>query len=151
METIPYETRSFQQAAGSSVVVMSHTLLPIHTNADGTAFGGQIMAWMDICAGTTLLLLTIVVHVFFFTGIAAKRHCMTAVVTASMDDLHFRNTAKVGCSTCVPACTLTTSAHLTAFRETCKPVDSLVHPHAHATSTRMLIYAFILSWEMLSL
>lgn len=64
METIPYETRSFKNATGSSVVVMSHTLLPIHTNADGTAFGGQIMAWMDICAGK----LQLFVSVFAYHG-----------------------------------------------------------------------------------
>jgi acyl-CoA hydrolase len=34
--------------------------------------GGQIMAWMDLCA-----------------GIAAKRHCRQSVVTASFDELYF--------------------------------------------------------------
>lgn len=63
---------------GSPVVIMSHTLLPTHTDAQGNGFAGQIMAWMDICA-----------------GIAAKRHCSQPVVTASMDDLYFRNLCKV--------------------------------------------------------
>jgi acyl-CoA hydrolase len=45
----------------------------------GVRGAGQIMAWMDLCA-----------------GIAAKRHCRGPVVTASMDDLHFRDVAKLG-------------------------------------------------------
>lgn len=52
---------------------MTEIVLPSHTNPLGTAFGGQVMAWIDICA-----------------GIAAQRHARQIVVTASMDDLHFR-------------------------------------------------------------
>ena len=81
METLPYEIKFESNDSNNGdrdVVIMSNSLLPTHTNANGTAFGGQIMAWMDICA-----------------GIAAKRHCRTAVVTASMDDLFFRSMAKV--------------------------------------------------------
>jgi len=62
-----------------SPIVMTYTLLPPYADASGNAFGGHIMSNMDICA-----------------GIAAKKHCSKAVVTASMDDLYFRNTAKVG-------------------------------------------------------
>ncbi len=53
---------------------MTEIVLPSHTNPLGTAFGGQVMAWIDICA-----------------GIAAQRHARQVVVTASMDDLHFRS------------------------------------------------------------
>ncbi len=59
--------------ACESYVEMTEIVLPSHTNPLGTAFGGQIMAWIDICA-----------------GIAAQRHARQIVVTASMDDLHFR-------------------------------------------------------------
>lgn len=59
--------------ACESYVEMTEIVLPTHTNALGTAFGGQVMAWTDICA-----------------GIAATRHARQIVVTASMDDLHFR-------------------------------------------------------------
>ncbi len=52
---------------------MTEIVLPSHTNPLGTAFGGQVMAWIDICA-----------------GIAAQRHARQVVVTASMDDLHFK-------------------------------------------------------------
>jgi acyl-CoA hydrolase len=64
MEQVPYNVSlpSSSEKQGNpfqdNIVIMSHTLLPTHTDANGTAFGGQIMAWMDICA-----------------GIAAKRHC----------------------------------------------------------------------------
>jgi acyl-CoA hydrolase len=74
MEPVSYFTPvHFDDTKREDVVSMSEQVLPTHTNAQGLVFGGQIMAWMDICA-----------------GIAAKRHCRTAVVTASMDDLHFR-------------------------------------------------------------
>eukprot|EP01119_Soliformovum_irregulare_P001518 TRINITY_DN11218_c0_g1_i1.p1 TRINITY_DN11218_c0_g1~~TRINITY_DN11218_c0_g1_i1.p1 ORF type:complete len:606 (-),score=179.02 TRINITY_DN11218_c0_g1_i1:178-1896(-) len=58
---------------------MSEQVLPTHTNSQGIVFGGQIMAWMDICA-----------------GIASKRYSRTSAVTATMDDLHFRNPARLG-------------------------------------------------------
>jgi len=59
--------------ACNSYSEMTEIILPSHTNPIGTAFGGQVMAWIDICA-----------------GIAAQRHARQVVVTASMDDLHFR-------------------------------------------------------------
>ncbi|NUQ38949.1 MAG: acyl-CoA thioesterase [Caldilineales bacterium] len=58
--------------ACESYAEATHIILPSHTNPLGTAFGGQIMAWIDITA-----------------GIAAQRHARCVVVTASMDDLHF--------------------------------------------------------------
>lgn len=76
MESVAYAV-NFDDLNGSmsrsDYVVMSEQILPTHTNAHGIVFGGQIMMWMDICA-----------------GIASKRFCRRAVVTASMDDLHFR-------------------------------------------------------------
>jgi len=67
--------------AADSVAQLTELVLPRHTHPFGSniASGGQIMAWMDLCA-----------------GIAAKRHCRGPVVTASMDDLHFRDVAKLG-------------------------------------------------------
>lgn len=55
-----------------TVVEMNQIVLPQHTNALGTAFGGTIMSWVDICA-----------------ALAAQRHCRRSVVTASMDQLDF--------------------------------------------------------------
>ena len=67
------------KAARESFVEMTELVLPSHTNALGTAFGGQIMAWIDICA-----------------GIAAGRHARQVAVTASMDDVHFHSPIHLG-------------------------------------------------------
>ena len=56
----------------SSVVEMNELVLPQHTNNHGTAFGGVIMSWIDICA-----------------ALSAQRYARRAVVTASMDQLDF--------------------------------------------------------------
>jgi acyl-CoA hydrolase len=63
----------------ASEAEMTQVIHPSDTNALGTAFGGQVMQWIDICA-----------------GIAAGRHCRHAVVTASMDDLHFHTSIRMG-------------------------------------------------------
>ncbi len=55
-----------------SHVHMTELVLPSHTNALDSVFGGVIMSWIDIAA-----------------AISAQRHCGQAVVTASIDDLHF--------------------------------------------------------------
>jgi acyl-CoA hydrolase len=65
--------------ACESYVEMTQLVLPSHTNPLGTAFGGQIMAWIDICA-----------------SIAAQRHARQITVTASMDDVHFRSPIRQG-------------------------------------------------------
>ena len=54
-------------------------VLPGDTNPLGTAFGGTIMAWIDIAG-----------------AVAAMRHARSAVVTASIDEMHFIATIKVG-------------------------------------------------------
>ncbi len=56
----------------NSVTSMTELVLPQHTNALGSAFGGVIMSWIDICA-----------------AIAAGRHAGRQVVTASIDALNF--------------------------------------------------------------
>ena len=64
---------------GDSAVEMNELVLPTHTNALGTIFGGQIMAWIDICA-----------------GMCAMRHARTQCVTASMDALDFVAPVRLG-------------------------------------------------------
>ena len=56
----------------SSQVIMTQLVLPTHTNALDTVFGGTVMSWIDISA-----------------AIAAQRHSGRDVVTASMDRLSF--------------------------------------------------------------
>jgi acyl-CoA hydrolase len=63
----------------NTVVEMNQIVLPQHTNALGTAFGGTIMSWVDICA-----------------ALSAQRHCRRAVVTASMDQLDFVAPIRLG-------------------------------------------------------
>lgn len=62
-----------------SAIEMNQLVLPTHANALGTVFGGQIMAWIDICA-----------------ALAAMRHARTQCVTASMDALDFILPIQVG-------------------------------------------------------
>jgi acyl-CoA hydrolase len=63
----------------TSRVEMTQMVLPGDTNAHGTAFGGQVMAWIDICA-----------------AISAQRHCHLPVVTAAVDELNFVEPIKQG-------------------------------------------------------
>ena len=53
-------------------VETADAVLPGHTNAMGTLFGGVVMQWIDVAA-----------------AIAAARHARGPVATASMDRLHF--------------------------------------------------------------
>jgi acyl-CoA hydrolase len=53
-------------------VEMTQMVLPGQANHRGSAFGGQVMAWIDIAA-----------------AVAAGRHAGGPVVTASVDDVHF--------------------------------------------------------------
>ncbi len=59
-------------AAAATRVELTQLVLPQYTNALGTIFGGQVAAWIDMCA-----------------AIAAQRFCRRQVVTASIDELHF--------------------------------------------------------------
>ena len=52
---------------------MTQLVLPQHTNALGTAFGGQVLSWVDIAA-----------------GVCAGRHARAVCVTASFDQVHFK-------------------------------------------------------------
>lgn len=67
------------KARAISVTEMTEYVLPQHTNVHGTVFGGQIMAWVDICA-----------------AICAQRHAGRPCVTAFVDDLHFRRPVRIG-------------------------------------------------------
>lgn len=58
---------------------MTEYVLPQHTNALGGVFGGQIMAWIDLCA-----------------AICAQRHSGRMAVTAFVDDLAFELPVRVG-------------------------------------------------------
>lgn len=63
----------------ASLTTMTEFVLPVHTNALGGVFGGQIVAWIDLCA-----------------AICAQRHSGRVVVTAGIDDLTFERAVKLG-------------------------------------------------------
>jgi acyl-CoA hydrolase len=65
--------------ARESLVEMAELVLPQDANPRGTAFGGKIVQWIDLCA-----------------GLSAARHCRKSVVTVSMDDLHFHAPLRIG-------------------------------------------------------
>ncbi|UCF17051.1 MAG: hypothetical protein JSW59_06230, partial [Phycisphaerales bacterium] len=56
-----------------SAVETRYLIMPHQANPHGTAFGGVIMAWIDMVA-----------------GMAAQRHCGKEVVTAGIDSLAFK-------------------------------------------------------------
>ena len=58
---------------------MTEYVLPQHANALGSVFGGQIMAWIDLCA-----------------AICAQRHSGKMAVTAFVDDMKFEQPVRVG-------------------------------------------------------
>ena len=67
------------KARKASITDMTEYVLPQHANVFGAVFGGQIMAWVDICA-----------------AICAQRHAGLPCVTAFVDDLLFRRPVRVG-------------------------------------------------------
>lgn len=66
-------------AVTDTVAVQEQIVLPPHTNNHGTMFGGQVAAWIDICA-----------------SVSARRFSRRPVVTASMDELHFLRPVRLG-------------------------------------------------------
>ena len=67
------------RSQADSICDMTEYVLPQHANAMGNVFGGQIMAWVDLCA-----------------AICAQRHSGLMAVTAFVDDLKFVKPVKVG-------------------------------------------------------
>ncbi|MFM2358509.1 MAG: hypothetical protein RLY16_502 [Bacteroidota bacterium] len=62
-----------------SAVVMNELVLPNDTNVFGNLMGGRLMYWMDIAA-----------------GIVSSRHCNAPCMTASVDNISFKNPIKLG-------------------------------------------------------
>jgi acyl-CoA hydrolase len=75
----------------TSVTQMTEYVLPQHTNALGSVFGGQIMAWIDLCA-----------------AISAQRFSGHMAVTAFVDDLKFEQPVRVGEVVRLEACVTAT-------------------------------------------
>jgi len=73
------QTKLTAKSASESVTEMTEYVLPTHANALGNVFGGQILAWVDLCA-----------------AICAQRHTGEIAITAGIDDLSFERPIKVG-------------------------------------------------------
>jgi acyl-CoA hydrolase len=65
--------------ASESFTIMNELVLPNDTNTFGNLMGGRLMYWMDIAA-----------------GISAGKHCNAPSMTASVDNLSFKNPIKLG-------------------------------------------------------
>jgi acyl-CoA hydrolase len=68
-----------QKTPGQSAVVTRYLIMPDQANPYGTAFGGAVVAWIDMVA-----------------SMAAQKHCGKEVVTAAIDSLNFREPIYVG-------------------------------------------------------
>ncbi len=66
------DIKKTSKPVSASQVFSTQLVLPTHTNALGSIFGGTIMSWIDITA-----------------AICGQRHSNSIVVTASIDELHF--------------------------------------------------------------
>ncbi|MEP6513533.1 MAG: acyl-CoA thioesterase [Parafilimonas sp.] len=67
-----------EKKAAESFTVMNEIVLPNDTNVFGNLMGGRLMYWMDIAA-----------------AIAASKHCNSPCMTASVDNLSFKNPIKI--------------------------------------------------------
>lgn len=63
----------------ASLTQMTELVLPQHSNVLGSAFGGTVLAWMDIAG-----------------AICAQRHTGAVSVTAAMDEVAFVSPLRIG-------------------------------------------------------
>lgn len=74
------------RSVAHSLTQMTEYVLPTHANALGNVFGGQILAWMDLCA-----------------AICAQRHTGRLAITAGIDELSFEQPIRIGEVVCLTA------------------------------------------------
>jgi acyl-CoA hydrolase len=72
-------TEEKAKTPADSSVESRYLVMPQHANQYGTAFGGAIVAWMDMVG-----------------SMAAQKHCGKEVVTASIDSLRFDEPISIG-------------------------------------------------------
>ena len=75
--TVPEEGRKMKRVS-DSLTEASRLIIPADLNSSGRLFGGRLLEWLDEMA-----------------GIVAKRHAECSVVTAAIDNLHFKEGATV--------------------------------------------------------
>ncbi|MDX1700174.1 MAG: acyl-CoA thioesterase, partial [Melioribacteraceae bacterium] len=71
--------RAQKKIVKDSIVTMTELVLPQHTNQLGNLLGGQLMHWIDICA-----------------ALSASKHSGVVCVTASVDNIDFKEPIKLG-------------------------------------------------------
>jgi acyl-CoA hydrolase len=72
--------------ASDSFITMNELVLPNDTNTFGDLMGGKLMYWMDIAA-----------------YLSAAKHCNSAAMTASVDNISFKTPIKLGNVICIEA------------------------------------------------
>jgi acyl-CoA hydrolase len=72
-------TNKKAKSPSQSAVESRYLIMPHQANPHGTAFGGVIVAWIDMVA-----------------AMAAQRHCGREVVTAGIDSLAFKEPVRIG-------------------------------------------------------
>ena len=72
-------TNEKTKSPSQSAVESRYLIMPHQANPHGTAFGGVIVAWIDMTA-----------------AMAAQRHCGKEVVTAGIDTLAFKEPVRIG-------------------------------------------------------
>jgi acyl-CoA hydrolase len=72
-------TNKKAKSPSQSGVESRYLIMPHQANPHGTAFGGVIVAWIDMVA-----------------AMAAQRHCGREVVTAGIDSLAFKEPVRIG-------------------------------------------------------
>ncbi len=87
MKYMKIKSKSHTKSPSESAVIMTELVLPQHTNALGTIFGGTVMSWIDIAG-----------------AISAGKYARCSVVTASIDALHFIAPIKLGHAVQLKAC-----------------------------------------------
>jgi acyl-CoA hydrolase len=93
---------------------MTELVLPQHSNVLGTAFGGTVLAWIDVCG-----------------AIAAQRHSGRVAVTAAIDQVKFLAPIRVGDVVIL-------SARVTAAFRTSVEVEVEVQVEERGTKNRRL-------------
>lgn len=67
------------KSSKESFTIMNELVLPNDTNTFNNLMGGRLLHWMDIAA-----------------AISAQKHCNRVVVTASVDNVSFKHSIKLG-------------------------------------------------------
>ena len=96
-----------------SLTIMNELVLPNDTNTLNNLMGGKLLHWMDIC-----------------TAIAAQKHSNRIVVTASVDNVSFRHSIKLGD-------VVTLEAHVTRSFNSSMEVYVVVHAENVPAGTKV--------------